>query len=57
LKSGDEIKSLVQEVDAEYVKYKKFDNQAGPIYNVAVSQIFMINPHCSPHQQKGIKRR
>jgi len=42
LKSGDEIKSLVQEVGTEYVKYKKFDNQSGPVYNVAISQIFMI---------------
>jgi len=42
LKSGDEIKSLVQEVGTEYVKYKKFDNQTGPVYNVAISEIFMI---------------
>jgi len=42
LKNGDEIKSLVQEVGAEYVKYKKFDNQTGPVYNMAVSEIFMI---------------
>ena len=42
LKSGDEVKSLVQEVGTEYVKYKKFDNQSGPVYNVAISDIFMI---------------
>ena len=42
LKNGDEIKSLVQEIGTEYIKYKKFDNQAGPIYNVAITQIFMI---------------
>jgi len=42
LKSGDEIKSLVQEIGTEYVKYKKFDNQTGPVYNVAISEIFMI---------------
>jgi len=42
LKSGDEIQSLVQEVGTEYVKYKKFDNQAGPVYNVAIKEIFMI---------------
>jgi len=42
LKNGDEIKSLVQEVSADYVKYKKFDNQTGPIYNIATSEIFMI---------------
>jgi len=42
LKSGDEIKSLVQEVGTDYVKYKKFDNQTGPVYRVAISNIFMI---------------
>jgi len=42
LKNGDEIKSLVQEIGIEYVKYKKFDNQTGPTYNVAITQIFMI---------------
>ena len=42
LKNGDEIKSLVQEIGTEYVKYKKFDNQTGPIYNVAKTEIFMI---------------
>ena len=42
LKSGDEIQSLVQEIGTEYVKYKKFDNQAGPVYNVAIKEIFMI---------------
>jgi len=42
LKNGDEIKSLVQEVGTDYVKYKKFDNQTGPVYNIATSEIFMI---------------
>ena len=42
LKNGDEIKSLVQEIGTEYVKYKKFDNQTGPVYNVPISKIFMI---------------
>lgn len=42
LKNGDEIKSLVQEIGTEYVKYKKFDNQTGPIYNMAKTEIFMI---------------
>jgi len=42
LKNSDEIKALVQEVGTEYVKYKKFDNQSGPVYNVAISEIFMI---------------
>ncbi|MCL2651493.1 MAG: hypothetical protein FWD60_10780 [Candidatus Azobacteroides sp.] len=42
LKNGDEVKSIVQEVGTEYVKYKKFDNQTGPVYNMAISEIFMI---------------
>jgi len=42
LKNGDEVKSIVQEVGTEYVKYKKFDNQTGPVYNMALSEIFMI---------------
>jgi len=42
LKNGGEIKSLVQEIGTEYVKYKKFDNQTGPIYNIAKTEIFMI---------------
>ena len=42
LKNGDEIKSLVQEIGTEYVKYKRFDNQTGPTYNVAIVEIFMI---------------
>ena len=42
LKNGDEIKSLVQEIGTDYVKYKKFDNQTGPIYNLAKTEIFMI---------------
>jgi len=39
---GSEIQAIVQEVGTEYVKYKKFDNQTGPIYNKAISEIFMI---------------
>jgi len=42
LKNGDEIKSLVQEIEYDYIKYKKFDNQTGPIYNMAKTEIFMI---------------
>ena len=42
LRNGDEIQSIVQEIGIEYVKYKKFDNQNGPIYNIAISDIFMI---------------
>ena len=42
LKNGDEIKSLVQEIGIDEVKYKKWDNQTGPIYIMKKSDIFMI---------------
>ena len=42
LKDGTEINALVQEIDVEYVKYKKFDNQSGPVYTKAIAEIFMI---------------
>ena len=42
LKNGDEIKSKVTEVEADQVKYKKWDNQDGPSYTANKSDIFMI---------------
>lgn len=41
-KSGDEIKSKVLEVAPELIKYKKWENQNGPIYSSAKTDIFMI---------------
>jgi hypothetical protein len=40
--NGDAIRSMIQEVSAEYVKYKKFDRPAGPDYVLAASEIFII---------------
>jgi hypothetical protein len=42
LRSGDEIKALVQEVGATEVRYKKFENATGPIYVLQKAEIFMI---------------
>ncbi|MDR2970882.1 MAG: hypothetical protein LBU83_02980 [Bacteroidales bacterium] len=42
LKNGNEIMSLVQEIGLEYITYKKYENQAGPIYYVAKAEVFMI---------------
>jgi hypothetical protein len=42
LKTGNEIQALVQEIGLNDVKYKKFDNQAGPVYMLKKSEIFMI---------------
>ena len=42
LKNGDDIQTLVQEIDDVNVKYKKFDNPSGPSYTLKKSEIFMI---------------
>jgi hypothetical protein len=42
LKSGDEIKALVQEVGTDDVKYKQYDNAGSPAYTLRKTDIFMI---------------
>jgi len=42
MKSGDEIKAKVMEVNTDNVTYKKFDNINGPTYTAAKGDIFMI---------------
>ena len=42
LKSGEEVKAVVQEIGADYVKYKKFENKNGPTYTMQKSAVFMI---------------
>ena len=42
LKSGEEVKAVVQEIGADYVKYKKFENKNGPTYSLPKSAVFMI---------------
>lgn len=42
LKNGDEIKSKIQEVSIDQVKYKKWENLDGPNYASLKSEIFMI---------------
>ncbi|MDR2773378.1 MAG: hypothetical protein LBC19_01320, partial [Tannerella sp.] len=41
-RNGDAVRAKVAEISAEYVKYKKFENQTGPDYTIAASDIFMI---------------
>jgi len=41
-KSGEDIQSKVLEVTTSEVKYKKFDNQTGPIFTILKSEILMI---------------
>ena len=42
LKSGEEIKALVQEVGLNDLKYKKFENPNGPVYTLQKTNIFMV---------------
>lgn len=42
LKNGDEIKVKISEVLPDIVKYKKWDNQNGPMYSESKGNIFMI---------------
>lgn len=39
---GTEIQAKVVEVTTDAIKYKKFTNLDGPIYNIAIEDIFMI---------------
>ena len=42
LKNGDEIQSKVVEILPDLIKYKKWDNQDGPIYTSNKVDVFMI---------------
>lgn len=42
LKTGDELQSIVHEIDIDVIKYKKFENQEGPLYTIEKSKVFMI---------------
>lgn len=41
-KNGDEIKAKILEIGISEIKYKKFENQAGPSYTILKSDVFMI---------------
>lgn len=40
--NGNEIKAKVLEINDNYIKYKKFEYQDGPVRNINVSDVFMI---------------
>jgi len=40
--NGSEIQAIVREVGVDYVRFKRFDNQTGPIYRLNKSEISMI---------------
>lgn len=41
-KNGDEIKAKVLEIESAVIKYRKWENQNGPLYSMSKSEIFMI---------------
>ena len=41
-RSGDEIEAKVEEIGTTEIKYKRFDNEAGPTYTILKSEVFMI---------------
>lgn len=42
LRNGEDIQALVQEINDNDIKYKKFDNPNGPNYTLKKSEVFMI---------------
>lgn len=42
LNNGDEIVAKVIEITSDAVKYKKWDNQEGPVYVINKSDVFMV---------------
>ena len=42
LKSGEEIKAIVNEIALDLIKYKKFENPEGPIYTIEKRNVVMI---------------
>lgn len=39
---GGEIKSKVIEITPDFIKYRKWENQTGPIYNIKIADVFMV---------------
>ncbi|OFX21106.1 MAG: hypothetical protein A2041_05760 [Bacteroidetes bacterium GWA2_31_9b] len=42
LKNGEEIKAFVNEIDINIIKYKKFENPNGPIYNLKKTDVISV---------------
>ncbi len=42
LKSGEEISAKVTDIEQTVIRYRKFDNQTGPVYTVEKKDVFMI---------------
>ncbi len=41
-KSGEEINAKVEQISANEIKYRKADNQTGPVYTIPKSEVFMV---------------
>ena len=41
-KDGNEIEAKVIEITDEFIKYKAYDFQDGPLRNIAITDVFMI---------------
>ena len=41
-KNGDEIKAKVVEIADLSIKYKKWENVEGPIYNITKAEVFKV---------------
>ena len=41
-KDGNEIKAKVIEITTDVIKYKKFDFQDEPLYNIKIEDVFMV---------------
>ena len=42
LKNGEDINAKILEINESVIKYKKYDNQEGPIYTILKNEIFFI---------------
>ena len=42
LTNGEKINALVIEVSPDLVKYRKFDNQEGPLYSILKKEVYMV---------------
>jgi hypothetical protein len=60
LKNGDKVLTIIEEITPDMVKYKKYDNQSGPIYSVFKSDVLVIdyeNGKTEVFESQGISRK
>jgi hypothetical protein len=42
IKTGEDISAKILEIGHTEIKYKKFDNQTGPIYSILKSDVIIV---------------